>query len=94
MLNNPSLLRLLEERDLKLIFYPHIELQKELDKFQSPSERIILANWKDYDVQTLLMRCKLLITDYSSVFFERSSGNFIIRKVISPMKNTASGQSS
>ena len=70
MLNNPSLLRLLEERDLKLLFYPHIELQKELDKFQSPSERIILANWEDYDVQTLLMRCKLLITDYSSVFFD------------------------
>lgn len=25
---------------------------------------------KDYDVQTLLMRCSLLITDYSSVFFD------------------------
>lgn len=70
MLENPSLLRLLEERDLKLIFYPHIELQKELDKFRSPSERIILASWKDYDVQDLLMRCSLLITDYSSVFFD------------------------
>ena len=70
MLDNPSLLRLLEERDLKLIFYPHIELQKELDKFKSPSERIVLASWRDYDVQTLLMRCDLLITDYSSVFFD------------------------
>ena len=70
MLKNSSLLRLLEERDLKLIFYPHIELQKELDKFQSPSERIILADWRNYDVQDLLMRCSLLITDYSSVFFD------------------------
>ena len=70
MLENPRLLSLLEERDLKLIFYPHIELQKELDKFKSPSERIILASWRDYDVQTLLMRCSLLITDYSSVFFD------------------------
>ena len=70
MLGNPSLLRLLEEQDLKLIFYPHIELQKELDKFQSPSERIILASWRNYDVQSLLMRCSLLITDYSSVFFD------------------------
>jgi CDP-glycerol glycerophosphotransferase (TagB/SpsB family) len=70
ILDNPSLLRLLEERDLKLIFYPHIELQKELDKFKSPSERIVLASWWDYDVQTLLMRCSLLITDYSSVFFD------------------------
>jgi CDP-glycerol glycerophosphotransferase (TagB/SpsB family) len=70
MLENPRLLSLLEEKDLKLIFYPHIELQKELDKFSSPSERIILASWKDYDVQELLMRCSLLVTDYSSVFFD------------------------
>ena len=70
MLENPDLLSLLEELDLKLIFYPHIELQKELGKFESPSERIILASWRDYDVQTLLMRCSLLITDYSSVFFD------------------------
>ncbi len=69
-LENPLLLRLLEEYDLKLVFYPHIELQKELDKFRSPSEQIILAGWRDYDVQTLLMRCSMLITDYSSVFFD------------------------
>ena len=70
LLDHPGLLKVLEERDLKLIFYPHIELQKELDKFKSPSERIILAGWHDYDVQTLLMRCNMLITDYSSVFFD------------------------
>ena len=70
LLENPRLLRLLEERDLKLIFYPHIELQEELDKFRSPSDRVILASWRNYDVQTLLMRCRLLITDYSSVFFD------------------------
>ena len=70
MLDNSRLLALLEERDLRLIFYPHIELQTELDKFRSPSERIVLASWRDYDVQTLLMRCRLLITDYSSVFFD------------------------
>jgi hypothetical protein len=70
MLENPRLFDFLEKQDFKLLFYPHIELQKELDKFRSPSERIILASWRDYDVQTLLMRCSLLITDYSSVFFD------------------------
>ncbi len=70
LLENPRLLSLLQEHDFKLIFYPHIELQEELDKFRSPSPRIILASWRDYDVQTLLMRCNLLITDYSSVFFD------------------------
>ena len=70
LLDNPLLLKLLDERNMKLLFYPHIELQKELDKFKSPSERIILASWRDYDVQNLLLRCSLLITDYSSVFFD------------------------
>ncbi|MBR6259767.1 MAG: CDP-glycerol glycerophosphotransferase family protein [Oscillospiraceae bacterium] len=70
MLNDPRLLSILQERDLRLVFYPHIELQPELTKLSSPSERIILADWRDYDVQTLLMRCSLLITDYSSVFFD------------------------
>ena len=70
LLNQPQVLKILEEHDLKLIFYPHIELQKELDKFTSPSDRIILASWRDWDVQTLLMRCSLLITDYSSVYFD------------------------
>ena len=70
LLENPRLVSLLEERDLRLVFYPHIELQDELDKFGPASERIILAGWKDYDVQTLLMRCSLLVTDYSSVFFD------------------------
>ena len=70
LLNQPRLLKLLEDYQMKLIFYPHIELQKELDKFTSPSERIVLADWRDYDVQTLLMQCNLLITDYSSVYFD------------------------
>lgn len=70
LLDNSILLKLLEERNFKLIFYPHMEIQKDLDKFKSQSERIILASWRDWDVQTLLMRCSLLITDYSSVFFD------------------------
>ncbi len=70
LLNNPLLPRMLEEHNLKLIFYPHIEIQKELSKFTSPSDRIILADWHDFDVQTLLLHCNLLITDYSSVFFD------------------------
>ena len=70
LLDDLRLLSLLEKWDMKLIFYPHIELQKELHRFHSPSPRVVLAGWRDYDVQTLLTRCRLLITDYSSVFFD------------------------
>ncbi len=70
LLEDQRLKDLLEKHDLRLLFYPHIELQKELDKFRSLCDRIILASWQDYDVQSLLMRCNLLVTDYSSVFFD------------------------
>ena len=69
-LNAPELTELLEQKDLRLIFYPHTELQKELHHFSSPSERIILADQGHFDVQDLLKRCSLLITDYSSVFWD------------------------
>ncbi len=69
-LNAPRLDALLREHNLRLIFYPHIEIQKELGRFTAPSERIVLADWQNYDVQTLLKRCRLLITDYSSVYFD------------------------
>ncbi len=70
LLNSQELLDLLKEYDLKLIFYPHIEMQGELGRFTSPDPRIVLADYRSYDVQTLLMNCRALITDYSSVFFD------------------------
>ena len=45
----------LEAEDLKLIFYPHIELQRELHHFHTDSRRIVLADAARYDVQELLM---------------------------------------
>ena len=45
-------------------------LQKYLHHFQSGSARIILADFDHFDVQTLLKESKLLVTDYSSVFFD------------------------
>ena len=70
LLNAPELTELLEQQDLRLIFYPHTELQKELHHFSASSERIVLAGQEQYDVQTLLKRCALLVTDYSSVFWD------------------------
>ena len=70
ILNQKELLQYLEEKDLELIFYPHYEIQKYLDNFSSSSERIIIASFNNYDVQKLLIESKILITDYSSVFFD------------------------
>ena len=60
----------LEDNDLTMIFYPHRNMQKYIDNFHINSKRIIVANAKEYDVQDLLKKSALLITDYSSVFFD------------------------
>ena len=68
-----QLARKLAEEGYTLIFYPHVEMQKYMPLFRAhaPScKNIILADRTTHDVQDLLMRCSLLITDYSSVFFD------------------------
>ena len=70
LLENRTLIQQLETENMELIFYVHYEMQKYLDCFHSPCERIILAKFDDYDVQTLLKESAVLVTDYSSVFFD------------------------
>ncbi len=70
LLNDGRLLSALRESDVRLIFYPHYEVQPYLDLFISPSDRVVLADAAHYDVQTLLRESALLVTDYSSVFFD------------------------
>lgn len=70
LLDSPRLHRLLEENDYQLVFYPHFEMQKHLGQFHTKSSRVILASAATHDVQQLLLDCALLITDYSSVFFD------------------------
>ena len=69
-INNPVLAKLLEKTNTKLIFYPHIEMQRYVSLFTTASDKITIADFNHYDVQTLLKESKLLITDFSSVFFD------------------------
>ena len=72
IINNPKLMELLEKNDFKLIFYPHYEVQQYLHYFSGGNERVVLADKDSFDIQTLLLESKLLITDYSSVQFDFS----------------------
>ncbi len=69
-LADKRLINALEDRNLELIFYPHYVMQKHIDMFKSNSELVKIAKFKDYDVQMLLIESKLLVTDFSSVFFD------------------------
>lgn len=70
LINNEKLIAELEENNIDLIFYPHYEIQKHLNAFNSSSKNIVFASKDKYDVQILLKESALLITDYSSVFFD------------------------
>lgn len=70
VLLNKELIDMLEKENVRLVFYPHFEMQKNLHLFKTESKNVILASFDKYDVQALLKESALLITDYSSVFFD------------------------
>lgn len=71
LLTNPRFSAMLTQYGYKAIFYPHYALQCYIDDFLSASsEQVIIADRKKYDVQELLKSSRLLVTDYSSVFFD------------------------
>ena len=53
-----------------VIFYIHAMFQRFAHLFDSKYKNIVVAKFKEYDVQTLLKESKLLVTDFSSVFFD------------------------
>ena len=68
LIGDARMLRLLRENGYRLVFYPHVEMQR----FYTPARRgdVSVAAADSADVQDLLRRCELLITDYSSVLFD------------------------
>lgn len=62
---------LLEKYDYRVVFYPHYEFQCKIESFKCLpiSDRITIADM-NYDVQQLLKESSVLLTDYSSVFFD------------------------
>ncbi len=69
-LSSETLHQILDKYNLKLLFYPHRNMQQFVDLFHSTSKNITICDRDNYDVQTLLRQAQLLITDYSSVFFD------------------------
>lgn len=72
LLNSSKIIELLEKKQIDLLFYPHYEMQKYIHLFHSHSPRVIIADFAHFDVQTLLKESKLMVTDFSSVFFDFS----------------------
>ena len=70
LLNSPRLIALLEEHDLTLMFYVHPSIGEHRDAFASVSKRVQVVPYDSYALDDLMMRCKLLVTDYSSIAWD------------------------
>lgn len=70
LLQSDKLLKMLEEEDLQLNFYLHTKFRDYIKNFDIQSERIHLMTFGETPLNELMMRCKLLVTDYSSVAWD------------------------
>lgn len=71
LLESKQLDELITKHNLEVIFYPHRNMQSHLHEMkESINTKVIFASWKDYNLQELLITSALMITDYSSVFFD------------------------
>ena len=70
ILNSDRLQKKLNEHGYDIILYLHYELQKYSKLFEVDKPNIKTASLESADVQQLLMESSLLITDYSSIFFD------------------------
>ena len=71
LLSNKHLIDLLRGFGFKLLFYLHYSFQSYNECFyRFASNEIIIADREHYDVQRLLLDSSILITDFSSVFFD------------------------
>ena len=69
LLNNKKLIEYIEEKNIEILFYQHMNMQQYLNEFKSKSKNIKILNL-DYDIQQVLKESSLLVTDYSSVFMD------------------------
>lgn len=70
-LESARLNELIKEYNLEVLFYPHRNLQFHLHDFISQINTTVkIVSWKDYDIQELMKSSEMMITDYSSVFFD------------------------
>lgn len=69
-LNSDEFKNIIERYNLKVIFFPHRNMQPFLNEFCIYNKRVNVADWKDYNIQDEIKKASVMITDYSSVFFD------------------------
>ena len=70
LLNSPRFHNFLEKNDLMANFYLHSKFREFIQDFSVESDRIRLIVFGEEPANELMMRCKMLVTDYSSVCWD------------------------
>lgn len=70
-LESDRLSQLIDDHGLEVIFYPHRNMQRYIEEIRHDLDtKAIIASWEVWDIQELLRTSEMMITDYSSVFFD------------------------
>ncbi len=70
MLADERLNACLKENGVKLIFFIHPKFKDYLSRFSAPSENIELVQFGSRPLNEIMMKCQMLVTDYSSVCWD------------------------
>ena len=70
LLQSDRLQQLIDEHDLDIVFYPHPNMKGLLRPETFVGPRIHVADFEEEDLQDMMKSSIMLITDYSSVFFD------------------------
>lgn len=70
LLSSSRLKELHERYGVRFVFFPHRNMQKYMEFFPQSNDFLEVASAHDYDIQELIKRASLMVTDYSSVFFD------------------------
>lgn len=74
LINSKKIMQICKEKNVKLKFYLHYSLQK-FTRLFSGNEIFKIVGFDDEDVHDLLKESKLLVTDFSSVYFDMAYMN-------------------
>ncbi|MBQ8620801.1 MAG: CDP-glycerol glycerophosphotransferase family protein [Oscillospiraceae bacterium] len=69
-LTDERFLSQLREKKMKAVFFLHPNMQKYKEHFSGLSDEIVISDNAKDDLQTLMKHAALMITDYSSVYFD------------------------
>ncbi len=70
LLNDPGLHEFLESRNVKLVFYIHPKFREYIGNFATTSKQIEMVEFGSKPLNELLMKCNMMITDYSSACWD------------------------